>query len=388
MKRLLSIAAAFTLFGAPALAEIIRIGVIGQLSGSSARQGESIRAGIDAWLAVNGAKVGNDEIEVVYRDVTSAERLESLITQEKLQYLANFGSSADVLAVAPRLQQANVPMVVMSSVAAKVVTASPLVVRTTATAAQSSFPLGVLAGNAGIESAVALVSDDETGADAEAAFVAGLEREGGRLVDTIHIPSKIEDFSPLLQRAGQAGAQAFFVYLPSGSTAHALLRNYTDSDLQTSGVRLLEAADVPAEDVFGKVGEPILGSLTTYGYAQSGPSQENTVFLNALRQVVRDRESPLAAVAGPALGAYDGMYVLSKMIEATEGKQNAFKAVEAVKGLTWISPRGPVSIDPDSRNLVQTIYLREVAKDGDRYVDRELKSFEGQENSGLAYFGR
>jgi branched-chain amino acid transport system substrate-binding protein len=350
VKRLLLIAISFAMLGTGAFADTIRIGVIGPFSGPFAGQGRNFKAGIEAWLAVNGSKVGNNKIQVIYRDVPTPDPAisralaQELVLGEKVQYLAGFNFTADALAVTPFLQQADVPMVVMNAAASAIVTTSPYVVRTSFTSAQVAMPMGTFARNAGLGKAVTLVSDDACGIEAETAFRTAFEKEEGQIIEAIRMPIAADDFSPMMRRVLNAGVDALFVSLPSGPAARAFIKAYADAGLAAAGIRLLTAARKAA-------GEP-------------------------------------DELSFPAVGAYDGMYVLSKMIEATSGRQDAVMAIEAVKGLAWMSPRGPVTIDPDSRNLIQTIYLRQVTKEGDRYINKELKAFEKQGDPGLIYLSR
>jgi ABC-type branched-subunit amino acid transport system substrate-binding protein len=270
---------ALALSGGAALAGTIKVGVVGPFSGPAALQGRNFQAGIEAWLALNGSTVGADTIEIVYRDLPSANPQQSaaltqdLIVGEGVQYLAGYYYTPDAMAAAPMLEEANVPMVIFNAATSAIMNASPYVVRTSFTTWQTSTPMAAVARERGISKAITVVSDYGPGVDAENAFVAGFTKAGGAIVNA--------------------------------------------SDL-------------------------------TF----------------------------------PAVGAYDGMFVISKMIAATGGRQDAKAAVEAVKGLSWISPRGPVSIDPMSRHITQDIYLREVAKIDGRYINEEIQTFAQQGDPG------
>jgi branched-chain amino acid transport system substrate-binding protein len=390
VKRLLLIAISFAMLGTGAFADTIRIGVIGSFSGPFAGQGRNFKAGIEAWLAVNGSKVGKNKIQVIYRDVPmpdpaiSRALAQELVLGEKVQYLAGFNFTADALAVTPFLQHADVPMVVMNAAASAIVTTSPYVVRTSFTSAQVAMPMGTFARNAGLGKAVTLVSDDACGIEAETAFRTAFEKEEGQIIEAIRMPIAADDFSPMMRRVLNAGVDALFVSLPSGPAARAFIKAYADAGLAAAGIRLLATGNMTQEPDLSALGEPAVGLTTTFHYSVSHQSPENTVFLTAARKAAGEPDE----LSFPAVGAYDGMYVLSKMIEATSGRQDAVMAIEAVKGLAWMSPRGPVTIDPDSRNLIQTIYLRQVTKEGDRYINKELKAFEKQGDPGLIYLSR
>lgn len=387
MKRLLLTTLACAMLGTAAFADTIKVGVIGPFSGPFALQGKNFKAGIDAWLAVNGNKVGDDEIEIVYRDIPTADPAKSkalaqeLVVREKVQYLAGFYFTPDAMAATPLLQQGNVPMVVMNAATSAIVTTSPYVVRTSFTTWQTTTPMATVAKEAGVSKVITLVSDYGPGIDAESAFKTAFEKEGGRVVEAIRMPLSTNDFSPLMQRVKDSGAEALFAFLPSGPPTIAFVKAYNDTGLKAAGIKFLATGDLTQESDLPALGEQAAGLMTTFHYAVSHDSPENKAFVEAATKAIGNP----AELSFPAVGAYDGMYVISKMIEATGGEQNADQAVEAVKGLTWTSPRGPVTIDPDSRHITQTIYLREVAKDGDHYINKEMKSFEKQGDPGLAH---
>ncbi|MDE1157402.1 MAG: ABC transporter substrate-binding protein [Neorhizobium sp.] len=387
MKRFVLAVAVAALAAGVAHADTIKVGVVGPFSGPFALQGKNFKAGIDAFFALNGKKVGDHDIEVVYRDVPTANPAQSkslaqeLIVREKVQYLAGFYFTPDAMAATPLLQQGNVPMVVMNAATSAIVTSSPYVVRTSFTTWQTASPIAKVAKDAGVAKAITLVSDYGPGVDAETAFKTAFEKEGGSVVESIRMPLSTNDFAPMMQRVKDSGAQALFVFLPSGPPTLAFVKAYNENGLKAAGIKFLATGDLTQESDLPALGEAGLGLTTTFHYAVSHDSPENKAFVAAAEKAIGNP----AELSFPAVGAFDGMYVISKMIEATNGKQDAKNAVEAVKGLSWTSPRGPVSIDPDSRHITQNIYLREVAKDaGGKYYNKEIQTFEKQGDPGLA----
>lgn len=379
------VAAALALMAASGLrADVIKVGVVGPFSGPAANQGRNFQAGIDAWFALHGNKVGEHEIQIVYRDLPAADPAQSaalaqeLVVGERVQYLAGYYYTPDALAAAPILQEADVPMVIFNAATSAIMNASPLVVRTSFTTAQTSTPMAQVARERGIERVITVVSDYGPGQDAEAAFAAGFAQAGGTIVESVRMPMSTSDFSPIMQRVRDSGAEALFAFLPSGPATLGFLRAYQENGLKDAGVAFLATGDLTQESDLPVLGQAAEGALTTYHYAVSHDSPENAAFVQAASQQMADP----AALTFPAVGAFDGMYVITKMIEATDGRQDAEKAVEAVKGLSWISPRGPVTIDPDSRHVTQNIYLREVAHDGERWINREIQTFENQADPG------
>jgi branched-chain amino acid transport system substrate-binding protein len=387
MKRtILAALAALALSGA-AYADTIKIGVVGPFSGPFALQGKNFKAGIDAYMALNGSKVGDDDIEIIYRDVPQADPAQSkalaqeLVVKEGVQYLAGFYFTPDAMAVTPLLEQANVPLVIMNAATSAIVTKSPLVVRTSFTTWQTSTPIAKVAKDAGVSKVISVVSDYGPGVDAEHAFKAGFEAAGGQVVEAIRMPLATNDFSPIMQRIKDSGAEGVFAFLPSGPTTLGFVKAYNENGLKSGGIKFFAPGDLTQESDLPALGEAALGIQTTFHYAVSHDSPENKTFVEAAAKAIGNP----AELSFPSVGAYDGMHVIYKMIEATGGEQDAQKAVDAVKGLSWTSPRGPVSIDPESRHITQNIYLREVTKTDDgTYYNKEVQTFEKQGDPGLA----
>ncbi|ODT07289.1 MAG: amino acid-binding protein [Mesorhizobium sp. SCN 65-20] len=385
-KSILTALAVLALSGT-AFADVIKVGVVGPFSGPFAIQGKNFKAGIDAWMALNGNKVGDDEIEIVYRDVPQADPAQAkalaqeLVVKEGVQYLAGFYFTPDAMAVTPLLEQANVPLVVMNAATSAIVTKSPLVVRTSFTTWQTSAPMAKVAKERGVKKVITVVSDYGPGVDSENAFKTTFTAEGGEVVDSIRMPLSTNDFSPIMQRVKDSGADAVFAFLPSGPTTLGFVKAYNDNGLAQAGIKFLAPGDLTQEADLPALGQAAEGLLTTFHYAVSHDSAENKKFVEAAHKAIGNP----AELSFPAVGAYDGMHVIYKMIEATGGEQDAQKAVDAVKGMAWESPRGPVSIDPESRHITQNIYLREVAKAEDgTYYNKEIATFEKQGDPGLA----
>jgi branched-chain amino acid transport system substrate-binding protein len=387
MKRTILAALATLAMSGAAYADTIKIGVVGPFSGPFALQGKNFKAGIDAYMAVNGSKIGDDDIEIIYRDVPQADPAQSkalaqeLVVKEGVQYLAGFYFTPDAMAVTPLLEHANVPLVIMNAATSAIVTKSPLVVRTSFTTWQTSTPIAKVAKDAGVSKVISVVSDYGPGVDAENAFKAGFESAGGQVVEAIRMPLATNDFSPIMQRIKDSGAEGVFAFLPSGPTTLGFVKAYNENGLKSGGIKFFAPGDLTQESDLPALGEAALGIQTTFHYAVSHDSPENKAFVEAASKAIGNP----AELSFPSVGAYDGMHVIYKMIEATGGEQDAQKAVDAVKGLSWTSPRGPVTIDPESRHITQNIYLREVAKaDDGTYYNKEVQTFEKQGDPGLA----
>jgi branched-chain amino acid transport system substrate-binding protein len=372
-----------------ASADTIKVGVIGPFSGPFALQGKNFKAGIDAYQALNGMSVGDDTVELVYRDLPEADPARSaalaqeLVVKEGVHYLAGFYFTPDAMAAAPLLEEANVPMVIFNAATSAIVTASPYVVRTSFTLWQTATPMAAVARARGIDKVVTVVSDYGPGIDAETAFKTAFEAAGGSIVETVRLPLATTDFSPIMQRIRDSGAGAAFAFLPAGPPTLGFVKAYNENGLKAAGITLLATGDLTQESDLPVLGEAALGLLTTFHYSVAHDSPENAAFVEAATAALGGNRAELSF---PAVGAYDGMHVIYAMIEATGGAQDAARAVEAVEGLSWQSPRGPVTIDPESRHITQNIYLREVAKAADgTYYNREIETFEEQTDPGLAH---
>lgn len=386
MRKFAVAAFATMLMGGVAHADTIKVGVVGPFSGPFALQGKNFKAGIDAYMALNGSTVGDDTIEIIYRDVPTADPAQSkalsqeLVVKEGVQYLAGFYFTPDAMAATPLLEQANVPMVIMNAATSAIVTKSPYVVRTSFTTWQTSTPIAKVAFDAGVKKVISVVSDYGPGVDAENAFKAGFTAAGGEVVETIRMPLQTNDFSPIMQRIKDSGAEGVFAFLPSGPTTLGFVKSFNQNGLKDAGVKFFAPGDLTQESDLPALGEAALGLQTTFHYAVSHDSAENKKFVEAASKAIGNP----AELSFPAIGAYDGMHVIYKMIEATGGEQDAAKAVEAVKGLSWESPRGPVTIDAESRHITQNIYLREVTKAEDgTFYNKEIQTFEKQGDPGL-----
>ncbi|WP_320203944.1 ABC transporter substrate-binding protein [Agrobacterium rosae] len=387
MRKIILAAMAALALSSTAYADVIKVGVVGPFSGPFALQGKNFKAGIDAYMAIHGNKIGDETVEIIYRDVPQADPAQSkalgqeLVVKEKVQYLAGFYFTPDAMAVTPILKQAKVPMVIMNAATSAIMKTSPLVVRTSFTTWQTSTPIATVAFEAGVKKMISVVSDYGPGVDAENAFKAAFVKAGGEVVQSIRMPLTTNDFSPIMQRIKDSGADGVFAFLPSGPTTLGFVKAYNDNGLKAAGVKFFGPGDLTQESDLPALGDAALGIQTTFHYAVSHDSPENKAFVEAATKAIGNK----AELSFPAVGAFDGMHVIYKMIEATGGKQDAEKAVDAVKGLSWTSPRGPVSIDPESRHITQNIYLREVVKaDDGSYINKEIRTFENQGDPGLA----
>lgn len=370
---------------APALAqEAVKVGVIGPFSGPFADAfGKPFRQGIEAWVAQNGDHAGKVKVEFVYRDLEGpnpekAKALaQELVVKEKVQYLAGFVFTPNAMAVAPLITSAKIPTVIFNASTSIVVSRSDYFVRTSNTLPQVTVPVAKYALEQGVKKVVTAVSDYGPGLDAENAFKQTFEAGGGQVLETIRMPVNATDFGPFMQRIRSLKPDALFGFLPFGPPTYGFVKAYGDNGLRAAGIKFLGTAETQESDLQA-LGDAALNIETGYFYSGAHDSAENKRFLASLAKV------DAKAVANPAtVSAFDGTRVLYKMIEATGGKPDADKAIAAVKGLSFESPRGPVKIDANTRDIVQNVYMRKVEKAGNLLVNREFKTYAAQPDHGL-----
>ncbi len=384
-RRLLGVIAGAILFVSGAAADTIKVGVIGPFSGPFTLAGKNFKAGIDAYLAIHGNKVAGHDLEILYRDVEVPDPAKSkalaqeLIVKDKVQYLAGFFFTPNAMVVAPLLQQGNVPAVIFNAATSSIVTKSPYFVRTSFTLWQNTAPMARVMADRGVKKVATAVADYGPGVDAEAAFKKTFESLGGQVVESIRLPLKTTDFSPIMERLRDSGAQAVFAFLPSGPPTLGFVKAFNENGLKDKGIQLVATGDLTWEPDLPVHGKSVIGMLTTFHYAVSHDSEVNKQFVAAASKAIGNPGD----LTFPAVGAFDGMRVIAKMIEATGGKHDAAKAVDAVKGYAWESPRGPVKIDPETRHITETIYLRKVEDVGGKFINREIQSFPNQPDPGL-----
>jgi branched-chain amino acid transport system substrate-binding protein len=275
-----------------------------------------MQAGIAVYQKQHGDTVAGKKVEIVVKDVAGpnpelAKRLaQELVVRDKVQVLAGFGLTPLAFAAAPVATQAKVPMIVMAAATSVIPQRSPYIVRTGFTLAQVTAPLAQWAPRNKIRTVVTLVSDYGPGVDAENAFKTAFEKQGGKVVESIRMPLTTNDFAPLMQRIKDSGAEGLFTFLPSGPPTLAFVKAYNDNGLKTAGVKFFATGDLTQESDLPALGEAGMGLQTTFHYAVSHDSPENKAFVEAASKAIGNP----AELSFPAVGAYDGMHVIYKMI--------------------------------------------------------------------------
>lgn len=345
----------------------VKIGLILPMSGQQASTGKQIDAAVKLYQAQHGTTVAGKKIEVILKDDTSVpdvtKRLAAeLVTNDKVAVLAGFGITPSAMATAPIATQAKVPEVVMAAGTSSITEASPFVVRTSFTLAQSSVPMADWAAANGVKKVVTMVSDYGPGIDAEKSFSEEFKAKGGTIIENLRVPMRSPDFAPVLQKAADAKADALFVFVPSGAGAQ-FVKQFVERGLDKSGMKLIATGDVTDDDLLNGMGDVVMGVINTHNYSAAHDSALNKQYVEAFKKANSGMRPNFMSVGG-----YDGMHLIYEALKKTGGDANGEKLVAAMKGMAWESPRGPISIDPDTRDIVQNIYVRKVEKkDGELY---------------------
>ena len=336
-----------------------KIGFILPMTGQSASTGRQIEAAAKLYMAQNGSTVAGRKIELIIKDdagvADSTRRIaQELVVNDKVDVLAGFGLTPLAMATAPIATQSKTPMVVTAAATSIITTASPYIVRTSFTLPQAAVSMGEWAGKNKIKKVVTLVADYAPGIDAEKFFKSQFQLNGGEVVAEIRSPLKSPDFAPFLQKVRDANPDAVFVFLPSGQGA-AFMKQFAERGLDKSGIKLIGTGDITDDDQLNDMGDVALGVVTAQHYSASHNSPANKKFVTAFEAANKFRPN-FMAVAG-----YDGMRVIYKALEATKG-EGGEKLLNAMKGQIFESPRGPVLIDGQTRDIVQDVYIRKVER--------------------------
>jgi branched-chain amino acid transport system substrate-binding protein len=366
-RDILAVAALAFVSSGAAAQETVKIGLVLPMTGQQASTGKQIDAAVKLYLAQHGTTVAGKKIEVILKDDTSVpdvtKRLaQELVVNDKVAFLAGFGITPSAMATAPIATQAKVPEIVMAAGTSSITEASPFIARTSFTLAQSSEPMAAWAFKNGIKKVVTLVSDYGPGIDAEKSFSDKFKADGGTVAENLRIPMRSPDFSPVLQKVADAKPDALFVFVPSGTGAQ-FVKQFIERGLDKSGVKLIATGDVTDDDQLNGMGEAVVGVINAHNYSANHDSALNKTFVEGFKKANNGLRPNFMAVGG-----YDGMQLIYEALKKTNGDTNGDKLMAAIKGLAWESPRGPISIDPDTRDIVQNIYIRKVQKvDGELY---------------------
>ncbi len=360
---------ATTAIGAQAQ-ETIKIGLILPMTGPFASTGRQIDAATRLYLARHGNTVAGRKVEIVLRDDagtadTTRRIAQELVVRDKVVALAGFGLTPLALATAPIATQSKTPMVVMAAATSSIIKASPFIVRTSFTLPQATVGIAEWAAKNGLKNVITLVTDYGPGIDAEKAFKSRFTLNGGAVPAELRVPLRNPDFAPFLQRVLDAKPDGLFVFMPSGVGAQ-FMKQFKERGLDQSGIRLIGTGDVTDDDILDDMGDVALGVTTSHHYSAAHDSPLNKKFVAEFGQANKGMRPNFMAVGG-----YDGMRVIMKGLEQTKG-QGGQALLDAMKGQVFESPRGPILIDAQTRDIVQDIYIRKVERVGGHLYNVEF----------------
>ena len=350
-----------------------KIGLLLPLTGPFASTGKQLEAAARLYIAQNGDTVAGKKVQLIVKDDTGvpdvSKRLaQELVVNDKVQVLAGFGLTPLAVTAAPIATQSKTPMVVMAAATSSITEASPYIVRTSFTVPQVVTILADWAAKNNIRKVVTLVTDYAPGVDSETWFSQRFVAQGGQVIETLRVPLRSPDFAPFLQKVRDAKPDALFTFVPAG-VGVALMKQFAERGMDKAGIRVIAEGSVTDDDVIDSMGDVALGVVTAHHYSAAHSSALNKRFVEAFGKANNGLRPNFMAV-----GAYDGMRVILEAAKVTQGT-GGDALLQAMKGQSFESPRGPVSIDPQTRDVVHNIYVRKVERVNGQLWNTEIQTF-------------
>jgi branched-chain amino acid transport system substrate-binding protein len=360
--------------GAATAQDVVKIGISIPLTGAGFNAvGRQVVAGARLYIAQHGSTVAGKRIELIVRDdagvADTARRIvQEMIVNDKV-HIVGGGITPTALAIGALVTQAKVATVVMVSGASVTVDRSPYMVRTSFTLGQSSAVMGEWAAKNGSKRVVTLVNDWAPGVEAETAFVERFTQGGGQIIEKLRVPLANPDFAPFLQRIRDNAPDTAFIYFP-GTQAGIFAKQFAERGLDKSGIRIIGPGDLTDDDELNGLGDQMIGMVTAHHYAAAHDSALNKAYVEAFKKANNFRPNFIS------VGGYDAMHLIYAALKKTNGATGGDALIAAMKGMQWESPRGPMSIDPDTRDVVHNIYIRKVEKVGGELHNVEFATYE------------
>ncbi|MES2536785.1 MAG: ABC transporter substrate-binding protein [Pseudomonadota bacterium] len=363
-----------------AQSDSIKIGLVLPMTGPFASTGKQISAAVKLFVAQNGDKVAGKKVEVVLKDdggvPDNTRRIaQELVVNDKVAVLAGFGLTPLAFATAPLATQSKTPMVVMAAATSSITEASPFIIRTSYTLPQTTLAMADWATKNKITKVVTLVSDYGPGADAEKSFKKRFIGNGGQVMAELRVPLANPDFAPFLQKVRDLSPEALFVFVPSGAGS-ALMKQFAERGLDKAGIRIIGDGGVTEDDILEGIGDTALGVVTAFHYSSARNTPTNKKFVDAYKKANNGARPNFMAVGG-----YDGMHVIYDALKKTNGARGE-TLLNAMKGQVFESPRGPILIDMQTRDIVQNIYIHKVEKVGGELYNVEIDKLTGVKDPG------
>ena len=347
----------------------VKIGLINVLSGQFADAGIQLDNGVKTYMKQYGDTVAGKKIEIVRRDVGGpapdvAKRLaQELVVREGVDILAGFLLTPNALAAADVSAQAKKFMVVMNAATSIITTKSPYMIRTSVTLPQVMETFGTWAAKGGTKKCYTMVTDYGPGHDSEAAFQRAFKEGGGEIVGSVRFPVANPDFSAFVQRAKDMNLECIYIFIPGGAQPAALGKAMAERGIDPAKTKILASGEATSEQALKSMGDAGLGIISAWHYDYKSDAPRNVEFVKLFNEM-HGRNPDFFSIGG-----YDGMHAIYEALKRADGKTDGESLITAAKGMTWDSPRGPMSIDPETRDVVQTIYIRRVQKVGGELVN-------------------
>lgn len=367
----------------PVFAKDLKIGLVLSVSGPFSDYGKQIKNGIDLFIAENGDTVAGRKIQLIVKDDTgiapavAKRQTQELLIKDKVEILAGFDLTPNALSAAPLATEAKVPLVVMNAATSSITEKSPYIVRVSMTLPQSSWAIAQWAHKNDIKTAYIMVADYGPGHDAQAQFKKTFTELGGKIVGEVRTPVNTVDYKPFLERAKDSKPDALFFFVPPGSSMVALAKEFRNIQMDKLGIKEMGPGDMTDENSLAALGDAALGMITAFHYSDAHDSPENKAFVAAYTKAYPgDRPNFMS------LGGYDGMRLIYEALKKTNGDASGDAFMAAVKGMKWMSPRGPVEIDPDTRDIIQNEYIRKLERVNGTLQNVEFHTFEAVKDPG------
>jgi branched-chain amino acid transport system substrate-binding protein len=375
--RLASMVAALAVASFAAAQQTVKIGLIMPYSGQFADVATQMDNAIKLYVKQKGDTVAGKKLEFIRKDTGGiapdvAKRLaQELVVRDKVDILAGFVLTPNALAVADVSTEAKKFMVVMNAATSIITTKSPYMVRVSVTLPQLNETFGTWAYRSGIRKAYTMVSDYGPGHDAESSFQRGFKEAGGEIIGSVRFPVANPDFSAFVQRAKDLNPEAIFIFVPGGVQPAAIGKALAERGIDPKKTKVLGMGELTEDEARKTMGDASIGILTVYHYDHNHQSALNREFVKAFNAEYGGRNPNIYSIGG-----YDGMHLIYEVLKKTGGKTDAEALVAAAKGMAWESPRGPISIDPETRDVIQTVYIRRVDKVGGVLLNVEFDKIE------------
>lgn len=357
--------------------DTVKIGLILPYSGQFADAATQMDNAIKLYVKQHGDSVAGKKLVFIRKDVGGinppvAKRLaQELLTRENADILAGFVLTPNAMAAGDISSDGKKFMVVMNAATSIITTKSPFMARTSLTIPQLDQTLGAWAYKSGIRKAYTMVSDYGPGHDAERSFIDGFKGAGGEIVGSVRMPVANPDFSAFVQRAKDLNPEAIFIFIPGGAQPAAFAKALADRGLSPKNVKVLGQGEITMDDTALKnMGDAAVGIITVFHYGWEHKSAMNEAFVKAYNADYKRNPDVFS------IGGWDGMHLIYEALKKTRGKTDGAGLIAAAKGMSWESPRGPISIDPETRDIVQTVYIRRVEKVGGNVQNVEFDKVE------------